>query len=148
MIRKGALTDIPAILSIGEEAITAVSIDKTPVNRQKAASLLRKAVNHAMMDLFVAEVDGEVVGFVVAMINDQWYNDDKYVTDLAFCTRKGHEDQAVWLFRRLYRWSREKGLPMLVATNAGGDRAERTGAMYEAHGLTRVGGMYHLEAKQ
>lgn len=148
MIRKGRLADIPVILDIGDQAVAMVAVDQTPVNRQKASGLLRKAVNHALMDLFVAEVDGKVVGFVVAMVNDQWYNDDKYVTDLAFCTAKGHEDQAVWLFRRLYRWSRERGLPMLMATNAGGDRAERTGAMYEAHGLTRVGGMFHLGAKQ
>jgi hypothetical protein len=51
------------------------------------------------------------------------------------------------LFRRLKRWAKAQNLPMLVATNAGGEKSERTGTMYEAHGLTRVGGMYHFGVK-
>lgn len=142
MIRLGTLADIPAILDIGQTGIDQSVTDSSPVNKTKASAVLRKAVNHAHMELFVAEVDKVIVGFLVAIINDQWYNDDKYVTDLAFCTKPGHEDQAVWLFRRMLRWADSKGLPTLAALNAGGEKAERTGQMYEAHGMTRVGGVY------
>lgn len=147
MIRQGTHADIPAIIDIGQEVVLKSATDKKPVDIIKAAKVIRQALSHAMMDVFVAEVNGKVVGFIIAALNEQWYSTDQQATDLAFCTRTSHEDQAVWLLRRFLRWAREKNVPVLMALSTGMESVSRTGKLYETHGLTQVGGMYYGSLK-
>ena len=141
MIRDGRHEDIPAIIDIGQSLKS--ETDKTPVNLKKAAAVLRTAISSAQHCLFVAEVNGKVVGFLVGGIQDIWYNDDKVASDLGFMTRDGFEDQAVWLLRRFLRWAREKNVPALMGLSTGLESSVRTGKLYETHGLKLMGGMYY-----
>jgi hypothetical protein len=141
MIRDGKHEDIPAVIDIGQSLVSLT--DRSQVNIKKAAATLRQSISSAQHCFFVAEVDGKIVGFIVGAIQDVWYNDDKVATDLGLMTRAGHEGQAVWLIRRFLRWARSKQVPTLMGVSTGAESAERTGQMYEAHGLTKVGGMYY-----
>lgn len=141
MIRVGTHADIPAIIDIGQSLKS--ETDRSKLNIKRAATVLRQAISSAQHCLFVAEVGGKVVGFIVGAVQDVWYNDDKIATDLGFMTREGFENQAVWLLRRFLRWARDKNIPAMMAISTGRLDADRTGDLYAKHGLARVGGMYY-----
>ena len=142
MIRFGSHTDIPAIISIGQQVIDRSKTYDAKVDPAKAAYMLRRAINDRKMALFVAEKAGQVVGFFIAMKDEEWFSKSYYGTDLAFCVLPEHGDQGVWLLRRFLRWCKAEKIRPVLALSTGLDEEGRTGRMYEAHGLERVGGVY------
>lgn len=144
MIRFGQHADIPAIIDIGQRTIDASKTYDAKVDPAKAAYMLRRTINDRKMALFVAEKAGKVVGFFIAMKDEEWFAKSYYGTDLAFCVLPEHADQGVWLLRRFLRWCRAEGIRPMLALSTGLDPDGRTGQMYEAHGLKRVGGVYAI----
>jgi GNAT superfamily N-acetyltransferase len=143
MIRTGTHADIPAIIEIGQQVINASKTYDAKVDPSKAAYMLRRAINDRKMQLFVAEQAGQVVGFFIAMIDEHWFAKSHYATDLAFCVLPDHADQGVWLLRRFIRWCKANSIKQIqLGLSTGLDAEGRTGRLYEAHGLTLVGGIY------
>ena len=150
MIRTASLTDIPAILTIGRGVVEASPVLKGDgVVDAVAAKALRNAINHGLHEVFVAEVNGAVVGFFIAVQDQLWYSGKKYATDLAFCVAPGFENQAVWLLKRFLRWCVQKKVPTArLVISAGFEKAKRTGEMYQRLGFTQADGVYYKEFDQ
>ena len=144
MIRTGTHADIPAIIKIGQQVIDASKTSDTKVDKDKAAYMIRRAINDKKMALFVAEKADQVVGFFIAIKDEEWFSRSYYGSDLAFCVLPEHADQGVWLLRRFLRWCKELNVRPMLALSTGLDDEGRTGRMYEAHGLDRVGGVYAI----
>jgi GNAT superfamily N-acetyltransferase len=143
MIRFGNHADIPAIIAIGQKVINASKTYSGEVDPQKAAYMLRRAINDRRMALFVAEKAGHVVGFFISLQDEHWFAKSTYATDLAFCVLPEHADQGVWLLRRFIRWCQASNIKSIqLGLSTGMDPEGRTGKLYEAHGLTNVGGIY------
>lgn len=142
MIRLGTHADIPAIISIGQQVIDRSKTYDATVDPCKAAYMLRRAITDRKMALFVAEKAGQCVGFFIAMKDEHWFAKSHYGTDLAFCVLPEHTDQAVWLLRRFLRWCKAEQVKPMLALSTGLDPDGRTGCMYEAHGLTNMGGIF------
>lgn len=143
MIRNGTHADIPAIISIGQQVIDRSKTYNTKVDPAKAAYMLRRAINDRKMELFVAEKAGQCVGFFIALIDEHWFAKSYYATDIAFCVLPEHAEQGVWLLRRFMRWCKANKIKQVqLGLSTGLDADGRTGRLYEAHGLTLVGGIY------
>lgn len=143
MIRNAQHADIPAILDIGAHVIGASTTLNCELDRDKAAKVIRQALNHRMHAVFVAERAGQVVGFFIAVQDQFWFSKERYATDLAFCVLPEHADQAVWLLRRFMRWAKASNINHVqLGLSTGMDPENRTGRLYEAHGLSKVGGIY------
>ena len=147
MIRTATLADIPAILAIGRQ-----TVEKSPVLSKDgvvdavASKAIRNAINHGLHEVFVAVVDDTVVGFFIAVQDQLWYSGKKYATDLAFCVAEGHENQAVWLLKRILRWCVQRKVPSArLVISSGFDNAKRTGEMYQRLGFTQADGVYYKE---
>ena len=74
MIRFGTHSDIPAIIEIGQRTIDASKTYDAKVDPVKAAYMLRRAINDRKMALFVAEKADQVVGFFIAMKDEEWFD--------------------------------------------------------------------------
>lgn len=149
MIRTGIHADIPAIIKIGQQVIDASTTYIEPVDKDKASYMLRRAINDRQMALFVAERAGQVVGFFIGLIDEHWFSKGRYATDIAFCVLPEHADQGVWLLRRFLRWADAAGVKSKqLGLSTGIDIGGRTGQMYEAHGLSRVGGIFAAVNKE
>lgn len=143
MIRLGTHADIPAIIRIGQQVIDASKTYNAKVDPAKAAYMLRRAINDRKMELFVAEKAGQCVGFFIALIDEHWFAKSYYATDIAFCVLPEHVEQGVWLLRRFMRWCKANKIKQVqLGLSTGLDADGRTGRLYEAHGLTLVGGIY------
>lgn len=143
MIRNGTLADIPAIIKIGQNIIDRSKTYHTKVEPERASYVLRRAINDRKMALFVAEKADQVVGFFIAVKDEHWFAKSYHATDLAFCVLPEHTDQGVWLLRRFIRWCKQNNIEHIqLGLSTGLDEDRRTGKLYEAHGLTQVGGIY------
>ena len=143
MIRFGTHADIPAIISIGQQVIDRSKTYDATVDPAKAAYMLRRAITDRKMALFVAEKAGQCVGFFIALKDEHWFAKSYYATDIAFCVLPEHADQGVWLLRRFIRWCKAENIKQIqLGLSTGLDEEGRTGKLYEAHGLTLVGGIY------
>ena len=143
MIRTATLLDIPAIIGIGQKIINRSKTYDTEVEPERAAYALRRAMNDKKMAVFVAEKADQVVGFFIALKDEHWFAKSYHATDLAFCVLPEHADQGVWLLRRFIRWCKQNGIEHIqLGLSTGLDEDGRTGKLYEAHGLKKVGGIY------
>ena len=144
MIRNATLSDIPAIIAIGQQVIDASKTFDAKVDKDKVSYMIRRALNDRKMAVWVSEKAGTVTGFFIAIMDEDWYAKSYYGSDLAFCVSPEHADQGVWLLRRFLRWCKEKNIRPVLALSTGMDVDGRTGKMYEAHGLQKVGGVYAI----
>lgn len=143
MIRNATHHDIPAIIAIGQKVIDNSKTYDAVVDKDKAAYMIRRAINDRKMAVWVSEKAGIVTGFFIALKDEHWFAKSIYATDLAFCVLPEHADQGVWLLRRFMRWCKAEGIKQIqLGLSTGLDPDGRTGRLYEAHGLTNVGGIY------
>jgi hypothetical protein len=96
------------------------------------------------MCAFVAEVNGEIVGFILGMQEEHFFSRDCYATDLVFCVKDDHPEQAVWLLRRFIRWAKtfKKVKSIILGISSGMDTDGRLGEVYKRHGINESGRIY------
>lgn len=143
MIRTGTHSDIPAMIEIGQQVIDKSQTYNDEIDPVKSAYMIRRAISDKKMEVFIAEKAGKVVGFFIALKDENWFAKSYYGTDIAFCVLPEHTDQGVWLLRRFIRWCNSNDIKNItLGLSTGLDPDGRTGKLYESHGLKRVGGVY------
>lgn len=145
MIRTATHADLKRILEIGRITLAKAPSYPVEMDDTKVSYMVRRCISDKSMEAFVAVVDGEVVGFLLAMQEEHWFSKDCYATDLTFCVLPEHADQAVWLLRRFIRWAKSfsKVKSILLGVSSGLDTDGRIGQLYQKHGLNLVGGFYN-----
>lgn len=143
MIREATTDDIGRILELGAD-LKVQSPTMPSINPQKARKNLAFFMNSKRCAVFVAERAGEVVGFIVGGIEDNWFSDEQSVTDVAFYVLPRHRVYAVGLVKRLRSWGQSfpRVKDITLGISSGLDPNERTGRMYQHLGLQRVGGIF------
>ena len=144
MIRTATHADLKRILEIGRNTLANAPSYPVEMDDAKASYMVRRCMNDRAMAAFVAVVDGEVVGFLLAIQEEHFFSKARYATDLAFCVEPEHANQAVWLLRRFIRWAKSvsqvKSIMMGISSGLDGDG--RIGELYQKHGLALAGGLY------
>ncbi|RAK01601.1 GNAT family N-acetyltransferase [Aliidiomarina maris] len=143
MIREATTNDISRLIELGEE-LRQQSPTMPAINPIKARKNLAFFMNSKRCAVFVAEHSGEVVGFIVGGIEDNWFSDERSVTDVAFYVRPLYRVYAVGLVKRLRTWGQtfQRVKDITLGISSGLDSNERTGRMYEHLGMQRVGGIF------
>lgn len=144
MIRTATHADLKRILEIGRITLAKAPSYPVEMDDTKASYMVRRCIADRGMEAFVAVVNGEVVGFLLAMQEEHFFSKDCYATDLAFCVLPEYADQAVWLLRRFIRWAKTfpKVKSIMLGVSSGLDADGRIGELYQKHGLSSAGGLY------
>lgn len=144
MIRTATHHDLKTILEVGRQTIEAAPTYPVTMDDTKASYIVRRCISDRSMEAFVAEVDGEVVGFILGMQEEHFFSKDWYATDMCFCVLPEHASQAVWLLRRFIRWAQKnpKVKSIMLGVSSGLDIGGRLGKLYEKHGIVSAGGLY------
>jgi ribosomal protein S18 acetylase RimI-like enzyme len=122
-IRKARIKDIPQINELWK-VLTSCHIEKCGYDRElfrhrrNSASAQKKFVGKCIRSrysrVFVAEVDGEVIGYINASIRKlpPVYVHDKEVHINSVFIREGYRKKGIGrrLFREIERWAKEKGI--------------------------------------
>jgi len=154
-VRVGKFIDIPAIAKLGAKmhessVYGGISTYDPELAKQLCARSMQRHghTNYGGTYFLVSESDGEVTGFIIALL-DQVYPcvEDLCVTDLFF---GGVDDMtprdSITMLKQVMAWGEAN--PKVVEIHMGvtdamtGDGWERVGQLYEHLGLTRCGGMY------
>lgn len=145
MIREASLSDIDALVALGE--FFAPKAGAARFSEKMFRPEIRKIIKSPHAIVLVAEHEGSIVGALVGQICKVWYSEDLYATDLAFVVRPEYSGYYAWLMaKRFVRWARSESrvVEVTMQVSSGMESADRTGAMYQALGMSRVGGCYTL----
>jgi len=144
MIRAATHNDLAAMLVIGRNTLSNSPSYPVEIDDFKASYTARRCISDRSMCAFVAEIDGNVVGFILGMQEEHFFSRDCYATDLVFCVEPEHADQAVWLLRRFIRWAKSfpKVKSIMLGISSGMDLNGRLGELYQRHGLEQAGGLF------
>jgi GNAT superfamily N-acetyltransferase len=109
-VRKGGQEDLLGVLVLAKEfSIEAPKTHK--FHLEKTNSFLNTAIESPNMEIFVAEVDGQIVGFMIAVVTEFWMSKLVIASDLAWFVTKefrGHR-VAIKLLKTFEAWGKANG---------------------------------------
>lgn len=139
-IRVATLDDLPRILELGELLHhESPRWSRLSFNRAKAAHFIAHLIIEPEGAVFVAELDGVVVGGIAGMASPHWSSDDVVAQEVSFFMAPGARGSmaAVRLVCALRAWGDMRGAKWLQAGTSTGLDAERTAGLYERLGFSR-----------
>lgn len=146
-VRRAGFEDVEGIIEIGKRGHTASENARYPFNEQKTKLLLAQLIIGKKTCLFVAEIDGKIVGFLMGQEEEYVYCDLRYATDIAVYA------EAVGAGRRLldrfefWAFEERKVDQLLLGVSHGGASAKQTESLYRRRGFTHVGGIFTKQRK-
>lgn len=120
MIRKAKLTDIPAIIHLGQELTRSGEWSYTTIDFTAAVGRLRQAVTSIHEWVGIAEHRGRVVGFMILVSQPMWWNPKQrqVVDDILYCARPGM-GRALVKAGLKWAWSDSRVAEVILSLNSG-----------------------------
>jgi hypothetical protein len=148
-VRVATYQDVQGAIDVGKKILARSSIN-AEVNDLDAKRAMLRSINDANMNLWVAEHDNKIVGFLMVIKECHWFGRDKYASDLCFVVESHHGNYAPTMIKRFIKWAKSdpKVKDISLAISSGLDKDERTGRMYQNLGFTPVGGVYTILSKE
>ncbi|SEB73291.1 Ribosomal protein S18 acetylase RimI [Pseudomonas saponiphila] len=146
MIRAAKHSDVPRLIELGTMLHEISSYSSMAFSPEKSAAFLHELINGAGV-VFVAEVNGEVVGGMAGGIIDQWFSDDLIAYDYSLFVEPSKRNGvvAVRLIRAFQEWAKIKGAKQIYMGIGTGVNVEGTTRLYESQGLRNVGPLLMME---
>lgn len=144
-IRRALPSDIGVIVDMGKEAIDSTSYTGIPINEQKCRRLVVQMMNAAKTCVWVvADDQDQAQGFLLGAVDDLFFSDAWFATDIATYVRPGFRRYGFRLIRRFIEWAKTfpKVIEISMAIASGHQYDDRVGRLYEHMGLQRVGGLH------
>jgi len=147
-VRVASFNDVTACITLGAKTLSRSKVNGS-VCEMSARRVLLRAINDKSFNLWIAEHEGVIVGFLLAIKEQHWFSKDKYATDICFVLNDGHGNYAASMIKRFIKWAKEdpKVTDIMLGISSGLDQDGRTGRMYQNLGFTPVGGIYSLLEK-
>jgi len=141
MIRPAKHSDVPRLIELGNILHATSNYSSMAYNPEKSASFLHDLINGLGGVVFVAEVDGEVVGGMAGGITDQWFSDDLIAYDYSIFIEPTRRSgiTAVRLIKTFEQWAVIRGARQLHMGIGTGINVESTVRLYESCGLKHFG---------
>lgn len=146
MIRPATIEDIPRIVELGnmlhqESRYAAISFSE-----EKVAALMKHLIQVDGV-VFVAEVDGEIVGGIAGGVTEFWFSTEKQAFDYSFFLAPDarHGMQAVRLMVAFESWAKLRGarqVDMGITTDIHVDKSAR---LYTGMGYKDCGKLFVKE---
>jgi GNAT superfamily N-acetyltransferase len=146
MIRPATYSDIPRILELG--VIMHATTDYSTLNydQERAGQFMYSLIAGAGV-VFLAEVDGVVVGGIAGALGQQWFNDDLYAYEIALfidpASRSGIT--AVKLVKAFMAWAKLRGAKHVEAGITTGRGVDGISQFYQSLGFKSEHPMFKME---
>lgn len=138
-VRTGTVADIKDILEfLDEYHRTDSNLSDIPFDRKSMTKTIEYFLYTSKQKIFVYEKEGKICGVLLAGLEPFVFNENRYwATDTVFVARAG----GTWLLKHFIRWAQAYKVDRIIMGISTED--ERAGALYEACGLVKLGGMYY-----
>ena len=134
MIRQAALKDLPAVVSLGIEALETDPYPGLVISPDRVKAVATDCISSACNFAWVSEVEGDVVAAVCAQVHDMQFYERKQATVVQFYTR--HPGAGIPLIRKFLKWARSRGAIKLIVFTLECRADPRIGSMLERMGLS------------
>ena len=113
----------------------------TPISPEKLTSAVNFAIHRGIV--FVAEVDGKIVGSIGGADTSDWWSNEKYLSDMWFFVYKEHRKSktAIKLIKSFIEIGRNANIKVKLGHIYSGD-GERKDKFYEKLGFVKSGSLY------
>lgn len=146
MIRPATHADIPRIIELGTILHQTSSYSSMPFVPAKAAAFMGALID-GLGVVFLAEIDGVVVGGIAGGLIDQWFNDDLVAYDYSFFIEPSRRSgiTAIKLIRAFEQWAEIRGAKYVQLGIGTGVNVEGTSRLYESMGMQLFAPLYQKE---
>ncbi|UZD96270.1 GNAT family N-acetyltransferase [Pseudomonas corrugata] len=146
MIRPAKHSDVPRLIELGTLLHATTSYSTMSFCPDKSAAFLHELINGQGV-VFVAEVNGEVVGGMAGAVTDQWFSNDLIAYDYSIFVEPSRRNGviAVRLIQTFKEWARIKGAKQIYMGIGTGVSVEGTTRLYESQGLRNIGPLLMME---
>jgi len=135
-IRPATPSDIPAITSLGLEALMNDPYPNLVISPEKVEKMAIECVSAATNFCWVAEEDGEVVAAVSALVHDMMFYERKQATVVQFYTRKS--GAGIKLIREFLGWARGRRVIKMICFTLECNADPRIGKLLRRLGLSEA----------
>ncbi len=142
MIREATTQDIPALVALGGRMrAESPRYAKLKFSPEKLTHTLAGVESSEHGFMWIAEVDGELAGVMVALIFEHWMSTDLVASDLALYVEPAHRGSkiAAELVERYKQWAVFHGAVLPQVGVSTGVYTEQTARLYESLGFKRCG---------
>lgn len=132
-IRIAVPADIPAIVSLGIEALERGAYEKLVISHERVEAIARECVSAASNFAWVAEHDGQVVAAVCGFVSPCLFYERNQFNICQFYTRV--PGAGLPLLRQALRWARARPAIKIIVFTLEGDADPRIGKLLMRLGL-------------
>jgi len=138
VVREADRADTMGVLTLIQEFSDAAAADHLWVDQEKAVDLVESLLEAEDAVIFVADDDGESVGFIVGFLGEILFNKVKYSTELAWFVRPEHRGGtvALRLLKAYEEWGKSKGVHIINMADM--SILQDHGGLYEKLGYSKV----------
>lgn len=125
--------DIPAIVSLGIEAMNQGAYPNMVISRDKVEAMARECVSSAKNFAWVAEQDGVVGGSVCALVHECMFYERSQATVVQwYCKIPG---DGIRLMREFIRWANSRSAIKMISVSLEYDADPRIGKILKRLGM-------------
>lgn len=142
MIRPATVEDIPVIVELGSKLHIESSYRCHAFNKDKVAKLMESLIVGGEYGVvFVAEIDGEIIGGIAGGIDEWWFGDTLHAFDFSFFIAPEYRggSAAFRLLLAFQEWAKIRGAVEIDIGISTGIHEDKTERFYEKMGYVKTG---------
>ena len=149
MIRNANHDDIPTMIALGEAMHAESRYGRFPWNSEKVAALIATLIDSDDGLALVAEDGGEIIGGILAAIEDSFFGPARFACEFAVFVRPDARGgmAAARLLRAYGLWALDGGAALVQAGITTGVATESSARLYSAVGFEPVGQLFEYQEK-
>lgn len=149
MIRNATHDDIPTMIALGEAMHAESRYARFPWNSEKVAALIAALIDSGDGLALVAEKDSEIVGGILAAIEDSFFGPARFACEYAVFVRADARGgmAAPRLLCAYAQWAHERGAALVQAGITTGVATESSARLYSTVGFQPVGQLFEYQEK-
>jgi len=143
-VRVARFSDTKALVALFKEAHS--EFGTAPFCPETTRNTIQRAVNQRNAGIFALTDNGEIVGALIAVMNQLWYSKARQIADIIFYVKpssRGHGNKLLTAYLGWAREQRNVGEVMLGITS-GSDTEGRIDALLKHFSMMPVGANYRL----
>lgn len=146
MIRVATHDDVPSLVALGQILHDTSSYSALGYDPEKVARQVEALINGAG-GVFVADRDGQVIGFIGGALTEHWFSGDKVAFDYSFFVHPQyrHGVIAVRLVQAFEHWARASGAKQIRMGITTAINIEGTARLFKALGFENAGVLFSKE---
>jgi len=149
-IKEATGKDLKKIVKLLEGAHVEFGHASVPFDSDTVRNMIQRVITHQNHIAFIL-VDGKQIRGILAGLNNQlWYSRKRQVTDLIFYVETGTRGYGARLLSVFLGWARK--VPNIgeisMGITSGAKNIDRIGALFEAVGMSKVGGTYSMYPRE